>query len=507
MTLLERKKGKGFLKVDEKREEAEGVGIARQPENGAEHRQQDVAAWLYAPFRWGWWVINVGPRIWWRLALVSKESAAASVVVPTLGFALTAAVARLLGDEQYGRFATVSTYIAWFAMIASYPAGALMPKFVAEGLHRGRSYQRQCATSLWFALALGVAAWVASSALLSVGLRYYGVSDLSGAAMLLSCVFVLGPVSTLNFFLLQSLGRMRLWSIMNVVFYVILLGCLGVAALAVRPLSVRAYVAASVIASAINATISLVFMAKALGPHNLLRPDAAAFLPLVRSGLGGWVAVLSNQLVAAGVSTLVVKHLGKTELGYYQLVCAVGSWVYTVIGAVTVPALSEWAVLASQHRFQRLRRDLRLRQLATGSLTILAAVPVLIFGPEIISIVYGESYKACAGMLRLSVLYWVFVGFGSWYWISFSAMGHPGRVMLPNVAYSIVMMGTTWMLLTVVPIGMLAPVAGLAAGHFSWMAVYEVIFRRTLARESNRTHASAQQHNPPASLRRVPSRL
>jgi len=440
--------------------------------------------WLFEPFRWGIWVVDPGPRMWWRLFVDSKATAVSSVLAPSLGTLLTALIARLLGSEQYGRLATLTVYTGWFGVIASYPTASLVASFIAEGRQQGTPYRRKCATGLILALALGLAATLAALLLLPRGLAYYQVPEQRLAGIMLCFSFVLAPPSSFCLVLLQAMGRLRLWAALNVFFYVVLMGCVALAGWLIRPFSIEVYLAAVTIAGVINAVTGLLTCVRVLTLHDLLRPDLSVIRPQAREGFGGWVASLANTLGAMGLNTLIVKCAGRTELGFYQLAATVGAWVYSVVTSVTVPALPRWSALAARGGLSTVRRDMRLRQTATGSFQILLAILVLFFAPQILTALYGPDYRACVTLLSVSVGYWIAIGFGCWYWTALTAMGHPGMVMLPNVIWCALALTTTWVLISLTPIGAVAAMVGQVVGHVGWVLSYEVMFRKSIRLET-----------------------
>jgi len=133
-----------------------------------------------------------------------------------------------------------------------------------------------------------------------------------------------------------------------------------------------------------------------------------------------------------------------------------------------------------------------MRQLATTSLHILAAVIALVFGREILHALYGEMADHCMTLLYVSTLYWIAVGFACWYWIALTAMGHPGMVMIPNMIWAIIFPGVTWILFRTTNMGVASAMAGQAVAQIAWAAAYEVIFWQLM-------HKKRRQQTQPAS--------
>jgi O-antigen/teichoic acid export membrane protein len=130
-----------------------------------------------------------------------------------------------------------------------------------------------------------------------------------------------------------------------------------------------------------------------------------------------------------------------------------------------------------------MQRDLRLKMLATGSLEVLAAAVAVIFAPQILGLLYGEAYRAGAPMLRLAFIYWIASGFGCWYWIAFTAIGHPGLVMVPNILYAVVLVVVTLLLLSFTSLGVASAIVAQGMAHTAWFTSYEVLFRARMKGE------------------------
>ena len=437
-------------------------------------------AWLFAPARWALWLLGPGPRIWWMLFDDSRWSALASVAIQTLGTILTAVAARLLGQVGYGELATLTTCAGWFGIIASYPTSGLIAQFRAEGLKTGEPYARRCATGLFLSLGFGATGMLVGLALLRPALRYYHMSNLFWPGALLCIMLPLAVPGGYSLYLLQSFGRIALWSWMNLLFAVIPIGMLLVAAAWFSPLTVSSYVFAMLAANALTAILGLALSARTLSIGNLLRPDFSAARRMLQAGLGGFIASVSTSFAVLAVNTLIAKSAGRTALGRYQLVTAISGWVYAVVVSVSVPALSKWSGLAAEWRVRALRRSLRMRQSGTGALSILAAALAVAFAPSILQVLYGAEYAQDALLLRLSVPAWIALGFGAWYWIAFTAMGHPGRVMSANVVWGGVQVATAWALIRWARMGAHGAMIAYAVAYVGWLATYEFVFRRTL---------------------------
>lgn len=439
-----------------------------------------IITWLFTPARWTLWMLWPGPRIWWHLFDDSKRSAVASVVVQSFGTFLTAVTARLLGADQYGQLAILSTCIGWFGIIASYPTLGLMARIMADGKASHQPYERRCATGLFLAMGFGLIAMLVGLCLLGIGLRYYGVRQLFWPGVLLCLTFPLATPSSFCVYLLQVSGRLTLWAILTLLFGFIPIGSLLVANLLKSPLTIADCITATFIATVINAMIGAAICVRLLSARNLQHPDFSLAGRMLHAGLGGFVATLACTFSNLSVATMIAKYVGSTALGHYQLVATISGWVYAVVISVSVPTLSRWAALAAQARLQAMVRSLRFRQSGTGALSIIAAILVLFFAPQILHFLYGPSFRSSATLLRLATPAWVALGFGAWYWIAFTAMGHPGRVMGSNIAWGMTQISLAWLLMAFTSLGIYGAMLAYVAAYCAWLFTYEAIFTNSI---------------------------
>jgi O-antigen/teichoic acid export membrane protein len=446
--------------------------------------------WLFAPARWALWLLGPGPRIWWVLFDDSKLSAVASLTLQTMGAILTALTARMLGQTNYGELVTLTTTTAWFGIVASYPTSSLVAHFRAEGLKSREAYERRCATGLWMSLGFGSVAMIAGLFLLKPFLRYYQVETLFWPGVMLCVALPLAAPGAYCLYLLQSFGRIALWSWINLAVAGIPIAALLVAATAFGPLTVAAYVVSFLTANTLTALLGLIVSARILGWRHLVHPDFSAALRMLQAGLGGFIAGASVTFAILAVNTLIAKCVSRVALGHYQLMTTIGGWVYAVVVSVSVPALSKWSMLAAEGRLQPLRRSIRLRQSGTGALASLAAALALVFAPTILQLIYGAAYRQEALLLRLSLPAWIALGFGSWYWIALTAMGHPGRVMSSNIVWGSVQFALAWVLIRWARLGSHGAMVAYAMAYLAWLATYEIVVRRTLREKQQELDAS-----------------
>lgn len=439
----------------------------------------DYQQWVLLPVRWSAAVLWSGPRVWWRLFTDSKTSAVSTVLVQTLATALAAVAAQCLGEVDYGRLAALSTCVNWFTVIYGYPTAALVARFVADGRRDGQPFERKCAACFWMGMGFATLAAAASISFLPWGLRYYGIEGLGRAGVMYSLTYLTsGPIGYC-LFLLQSFGRMKLWAVLSIANTLSFLACVGGLALVAPPLTLNGYFGGVLAGNTLVGLMSVAICVRLLGWRNLLRPDFSVAGAVLRAGRGGWVASIFANMSTQGVNTMIVRMVGKTELGYYQLVNTIGVWVYNVVISVTAPALADWSEIASDGRYWSLRRNFRFRQFGTASLAVLAGATAFILAPELLAWIYGETYRAGAPLLRLSVVSWIALGLGCWYWYAFTATGHPGRVMMPNVVWGTLQLSLAYVCMSWVAPDAYGAMIAYVLAYIGWVATYEVVYQRT----------------------------
>lgn len=459
---------------------------------------RDFHEWILLPVRWSATFAVTGPRIWWHLFTDSKTSAISTVVVQTLGTLLSAVAARSLGEIAYGRLAALSTCVNWFTVIYGFPTAALVARFIADGRRDGVPFERKCAAAFWLGLGFAVTAAAGSIAFLPWGLPYYGLDGLWGSGVMFSLTYITSMPIAFCLFLLQSFRRLKLWALLNIANSFSFLAGVLIVSLAAPPLTLNGYFGAILAANTVMGGISAWLCVRLLGKRNLRYPDFSVAGAVLRAGRGGWVASLFANMSLLGVNTMIVRFCGKTELGYYQLVTTLGAWVYNAIISVAAPALAEWSRTAAAGHYRSLRRDFRFRQMGTASLAILAAAAVLPFASDLLVGIYGETYRSGAALLRLSVVGWIALGAGCWYNYLFTAVRHPGRVMLPNVVWGTVQVAAGYVFMKWVAQDAMRAMWAYVLAYLAWVAVYEIVYQRTWRKPDLLSTAAATRGPRPA---------
>lgn len=423
-----------------------------------------------------------GPAIWLRLFLNSRATAMASVAAQGLTTLLAALGARLLGSEAYGTYSTLMTCAGWLSIVASYPVTALVAKLVADSRQANQPFEDLCTAALYLVLGICTLAAVLAPFLIPTILPLYRVKDDNNIALVASIWVVSSAFSNAVLSLLQSIGRLRLWSILFTVFALTPIAFVSTAA-ALHPLNLNEYVWAIALAGGANSLCGAGVSIYLLSPRAFARPRFSVLRRLVRAGLGPWLASTSNMIAYLMVNTIIVLHIGQVELGYYHLVSTLGGLVFTVGVSVRVPSLYQWAKMTAEGRLYSLRRDFRVGQWATTSAFAWVAAGAFIFAPQILELFYGEEFRAAASLLRIASISWVVAGFGAWYYTCFSAMGHPGLVIVPNIFFGGLRLAITWVLVAAVGAGIHGALIAVVIAHAVWAAAYELFFRRLFRRE------------------------
>jgi len=363
-------------------------------------------------------------------------------------------------------------------VIYSYPVVSLMAKFVAEGRRNNKPFERKCAMSFWMGMTFGCTAAILSMVFLPAGLSFYDVRDLGISGILYSLTYISSAPIGFCLYLLQAMGRVKLWallSILNTASSLLIL----TASMYINPeMTVLKYFEIVLLGNALIGFTALMLSVRILGLKNIISPDYGVIREIFKAGLGGWIAVLCSYVALQGVNTMIAKWAGKTELGYYQLVATIAAWVYNVIVSVTVPALSAWSEIAAERRYSSLRRNFRFRQLGTASLAVIAAVIAFVFAPDILAKLYGEEYRSSYRLLQINVVAWITLGFAGWYYLMFSALGRPGLVMMPNVIWGFVQIVICYFLMKWFNLGAYGAMAAHSIAYICWALTYEVVFRK-----------------------------
>jgi len=441
--------------------------------------RSDFQQWVLLPVRWGSSFLINGPRIWWRLFTDSKTSAISTIFVQTISVVFTAVIARWLGSVEYGKSTALATYVNLFTLIYSYPLMALIAKFIAEGKQQNKPFERKCAMSFWLYLLAGLIAASLSILFLPWGLSFYNLQGLHLPGILYALTYISSTPIAFCLFLLQAMGRVKLWSFLNIINAVSALIVTAIIISFTNTLTLLRYFEIIIITNIAAGIFSFLLILKLLGYRNIFSPDFKVTKEIIKAGFGGWIAILCAYTAIFGVSTMVAKFADNTRLGYYQIITNIGTWVYNVIISVTIPALSTWSKLAAEKYYTSLRRNFRLCQFATTSLAVIAAIVTFIFAPEILTALYGQEYRTNYWLLRINTIAWIMLGFGGWYWIFFSSIGKPWLVMMPNVVWGTLQITTCYCLMKLFNYDIYGAMIAHALSYICWAITYEVVFERT----------------------------
>jgi O-antigen/teichoic acid export membrane protein len=214
-----------------------------------------------------------------------------------------------------------------------------------------------------------------------------------------------------------------------------------------------------------------------------LRPDRALIGLMLRAGRGPWLATFSNVIATYGTNTLIASRLNSGDLGQYDVVLSLNTWVTTIGLSVTIPAMADWSRKLAARDYSAIRADFRLRQSSTAVVLSTAAVFAFVFADILLQLLYGPDFSSAAPVLRILVFSWVISGLGGWYWYFMFASGNAWRVAPPNLAFGIPTFLLTWVLLTFTPIGIIGAAIARLIGQAAWLLMYELNFRKVIRRE------------------------
>lgn len=421
---------------------------------------------------------------WFKLLRDSWHSAVVSVAAQSLNVAAVALAGRALGASAYGTVLAVAAYYGWFCLLASFPTYALLPRFLADRRLSHEDKAGACASAFCITASLTGLGVLFALVLLPLFLRRFGIEELPGASALYAVIFALSQLRSTVDYTCQAAGWLPQWSASNLVATVLPVALLLAYVAGLGSMTPFGYVLLLVIAAVVSFGFTLFLFMRALGGWRALSPDVTMIGPILAAGRGPWIAVASNVLAEYGRQSFIAAYLVSADLGQYGVVCALSSWVTGIGLAVRVPAMSDWSRIAAARHLAILRKDLRRRQAATAVVLATVAVLVLFSAEPILRLIYGPDYVPAAAALRLFTVEWVLCGLGGWYWIMIYAIGHPWRIAVPNLAYSLPTFVLTYLLIRFTPLGILGAVLASVIGHLGWLVSHEWNFRAALRHET-----------------------
>jgi O-antigen/teichoic acid export membrane protein len=385
-----------------------------------------------------------------------------------------------LGASSYGEVVAIAAFYGWFTLLSSYTTHALLPRMVADPDLSHAAKSRACATTFWTSLVFTLLATIPAMLLLPLSVRQFNEPTLHAATVVYGAVFALGQVNAVLMAISQSAGWMRQWSAVG-----LLGGALPVIGLLVYqvvlgPLTPLIYLVLLTLSSLITIVFSFTLFLHGIGGIRYLRPEGKLIRPMLNAGRGPWLATFSNVIVSFGTNTLIAAHLKTSDLGHYDVILSLHTWVTTVGLAVTIPAMADWSRKLSARDYSGILAEFRLRQTSTAVVLGTAAVITFLFAEPILFALYGPDFSSAAPVLRILVTSWVISGLGGWYWYFMFASGNAWRVAPPNLAFGIPCFVLTFVLLTFTNTGLPGVVVARVLGLILWLIVYEYHFRSVM---------------------------
>jgi len=325
----------------------------------------------------------------------------ARVIWTVLGLVTGVILARKLGPENRG--------ILQLALVLPSTAVTFVKLGVSQAnvyfINRERvSSEELTSNSIVLALTLGLLVaglvWAGQSTLLSTVLK-----GLEPWALALTLVRV--PLILLDEYLygvLQAIGQFKVYTTRMVVSEILRL-VLTVLALIVFHLGLFAAVVMLAFVSVFNIGWLLIAMRRQIAYS--LRLDVALLRKQLSFGAKSYVQTLNNHLLLRADNYLISDFLGPSQLAFYSLGSRFTEMLLEIpqaVGTVLYPRLAS----SSDHEIHLLTAQACRRTLL---LTGLCSIPLLIFGPFVITLWYGQDFAPagrplpwlCAGALAFSV--------------------------------------------------------------------------------------------------------
>jgi O-antigen/teichoic acid export membrane protein len=420
---------------------------------------------------------------WFTLFRKSWYSSVVTIASQSLATITVALAGRGLGASSYGDVVAIASFYGWFSLLSGYTTYALLPRIMADPDLTSQTKTAACATAFWLTTSFALVATQLALLLLPVGIRQFGVASLRPATLLYAAVFVSGQINNVLLAISQSAGWLRQWSAIGLtggLLPVILLLGYQVFVGGLTPLTYLAVLAAT---SLFTTGLSFFLFVSRIGGWRCLRPHRALIGLMLRAGRGPWLATFSNVIATYGTNTLIASRLNSGDLGHYDVVLSLNTWVTTIGLSVTIPAMADWSRKLAARDYSAIRADFRLRQSSTAVVLSTAAVFAFFFADILLQLLYGPDFSSAAPVLRILVLSWVISGLGGWYWYFMFASGNAWRVAPPNLAFGIPTFLLTWVLLTFTPIGIIGAAIARLIGQTAWLLTYELNFRKVIRRE------------------------
>jgi O-antigen/teichoic acid export membrane protein len=327
-----------------------------------------------------------------RIARLSAAFLGSNLARGAIAFALSLVVGRALGVERFGRWIWCSTWASTLTVVADLGFGLLLPRDGARadadhGALAGSALTLRLAVAIPAAAALYAASWWSSSPESIAGLRVAAVLAVSGAAYgCFGATFRSQPAWVPTVLVVETA-----WSAAQLIasWIVVSLRPSGVPAL----LAIAAAVQIAQIASA------LVLWRFAFGDREPLRvPSLNSAIATLRRAVpfaaAGLVANLQTR-----IAPLMLGYLSTTgELGSFAAAARFGTTAKLAPGAIFAGALP---VLSREYGRDRdgAHQAYRAFDRALILLTVVIAVPCILFAKPILRLVYGESFVRAAPAL------------------------------------------------------------------------------------------------------------
>jgi O-antigen/teichoic acid export membrane protein len=357
-----------------------------------------------------------------RIVRNSSYLFSATGISAALSMVQSILAARLLGVEDFGLLGTIITFVTVVNKLASFRMGDLVIKYVGQ-FQEGRDQQRAAAVfkvavlteMLASVIAFGLV-WV----LAPLGARYFA-KDVTAAPMfiLYGSTVLANLISESSTGLLQIFDRFRRMGVLNVFQSLVTLSVIAVVYIRGGDLSgiIIAYMLGKIIGAIGYTLVALVEATRRWGlgwwfvPLNLLAPQAKEIARFaVNTNLSATLSLVNRD------SELLWVSLFRTnlEVGYYKTAMAMANLIQLPLSPLSPVTYPELSREVARKNWPNVRYVMRQGSFLAGGYTLLAGLGLAIFGPFIITLMYGAEFAPSfpalmillVGFLVANTFYW-----------------------------------------------------------------------------------------------------
>lgn len=373
----------------------------------------------------------------------------ATGITAALSFFQNILAARLLGPAGLGILGTVTQFTSVLNKLVSFRMGELVIRYVGAYSELG---DRQRAAAVF---KLAAAAEIAASLvafglawlLAPLGARVFTKdASLAPVFVLYSLIILANLISESSIGLLQIFDRYRRMAGLQVVqglFTLVLIGLAYVyqgGLLAV----VSAYLGGKVLGALGFTTAALFEASRQWGrgwwrtPVSLLRPQIGE---LLRFGLSTNLSASLSLVTKDSEMLWISLFRNPTEVGYYKQALALVNLIQLPVSPLPQATYPELAREAARKNWDNLRYIMRQGSILAGSFTLVVSIVLMVFGQQIIGLLYGAEFLPAYPALLILLLGFLVANTFYWNRTALLALGRPDfptKVNLGLAAFKIV---------------------------------------------------------------------